>query len=176
MFLRVRSFFSLLPFFKATARYHSHAFDLDCSDRLVVANQNYHACVSSYSIRHMIASQDAHAFDLRCPNRLMLANQNAHALRLGSILARQKMMMKWSRSRMNTSIWWSSTPRHYFIGIFCFLASLILSFLTFNFAGDLARKFSKGISRMVTRIGKCQDRSVGRIPKSLFWSSKTRPG
>ena len=33
----------------------------------------------------------------------------------------------------------------------------------------------KGNSRIVTRIGVCQDRSVGRIERSLFWSSKTRP-
>ena len=97
---------------KATARYHVHSFDLDCSDRLVVANQNYHAYVSSSSSWHRIANQDAHAFDLRCSTRLMLANQNVHtselscsiqlvfanlnphASRLSSILARQKMRMK----------------------------------------------------------------------------------
>ena len=34
--------------------------------------------------------------------------------------------------------------------------------------------FLKGNSRMVTKIGKHQDRSVGRIQRSLFWSTKTR--
>ena len=63
-----------------------------------------------------------------------------------------------------------------FFRVFCFLVSSILSSLAFNFAGDLPQKFLKGASRMVTRIGKCQDRSVGRIQRSLFWSSKTRPG
>ena len=34
-----------------------------------------------------------HAFDLSCPNQ-MTADENAHALRLGSILARQKKTVK----------------------------------------------------------------------------------
>ena len=66
--------------------------------------------------------------------------------------------------QMNTSIWWSLFSSLFF-GIFCFLASSILSSLTFNFAGDLARSFLKCIPRMVTRVGKCQDRSVGRSQK-----------
>ena len=33
-------------------------------------------------------------------------------------------------------------------------------------------KFLKGNSRMVTRIGKRQDRSVGLVQQSLFWSTK----
>ena len=58
-----------------------------------------------------------------------------------------------------------------FFRVFCFLASSLVS----NFAIDLPRKFLKGISRKVRRMGKCQDKSVGRIQRSLFWSSKTRP-
>ena len=61
-----------------------------------------------------------------------------------------------------------------FFRVFCFLVSSILSSLAFNFAGDLHGN-SQCDSRTVTRIAKCQDRSVGRIQRSLFWSSKTRP-
>ena len=48
----------------------------------------------------------------------------------------------------------------FFFRVFFFLASSLAS----NFASDLSRKFLKGISRMVIR-------SVGRIQRSLFWSS-----
>ena len=72
MFSSMRSFFSLLPFKRRPPGITFTSFDLDCSDRLVVANQNVHAYDSSSSSRHRIANQDAHAFDLSCFNRLML--------------------------------------------------------------------------------------------------------
>ena len=49
------------------------------------------------------------AFDLNCPNQ-RTANQNAHALRLGSIVAKQKRRMRKSRCMMTASIWLSLNP------------------------------------------------------------------
>ena len=52
-------------------------------------------------------------FDLSLPHQL-IANQNAYAFRSGSILAKQKMRMTWSKSKMAASIGLSHTPRLYF--------------------------------------------------------------
>ena len=56
--------------------------------------------------------------------------------------------------------------------IFCFLNSSDLFSLTFHFSFVLDRWFSNDSSRTVTRIGKCQDTSVGRNHRSLFRSSR----
>ena len=61
------------------------------------------------------------------------------------------------------------------------LVSIFLNLLLPGFVpGFKLRKWPstvilKGNSWTVARIGVCQDRSVGRIERSLFWSSKTRP-
>ena len=61
-----------------------------------------------------------------------------------------------------------------FFRVFCLLDSSILFSPAFDFSGDLPRWVLKGIPRMVTKMGICQDRSIVRIQKSLFWNSKTR--
>ena len=66
--------------------------------------------------RNVVAMQYPCAFDLSLTNQL-IANQNALALRLGFILARQKMRMKLSKSKMTDSIWLGPTP------LFCFSES-----------------------------------------------------
>ena len=67
------------------------------------------------------------------------ANQNTHASCLSSILARQKMRVMYSRSKMTASIYQEFHSWCSFVGVFCFLASSILSSLAFHFAGDLPR-------------------------------------
>ena len=62
-----------------------------------------------------------------------------------------------------------------FFRVSCFLVPSILSSLAFISSDDLPRKFLKGASRMVTRMVKYEERSVGRIQRSVFWSSKSRP-
>ena len=98
------------------------------------------------------------------PNRLVIANQNAHSFGRSSVLARQKMKTK-SRSLVvaMSNIMVASRPR-----------SIHHRFSDSSVSWPLrARKFFKSSSRIVMRIGKCQDRSVGRIQTSLFWSSRT---
>ena len=62
----------------------------------------------------MIAMPYAHSVGLSYPNRLVIANQNARAFGLSSILAKQRMRTKLSRSRMAAAIWLSSTRHLYF--------------------------------------------------------------
>ena len=75
--------------------------------------------------------------------------------------------------------WWLPFGRILLI-IFASLSLLLLGLFDLllhdlQFRDDIARKFLKGSSRIVMRLGKCQDRSVGRIQRFLFWSSRTLP-
>ena len=49
--------------------------------------------------------------------------------------------------------------------VFCFMASSILCSLTSHFAGDRPRKFLKGNSRRITKMGKCQNKICWSYPK-----------
>ena len=106
----------------------------------------------------MIVIQTAHAFG---SNRLMVANQNADAFGPSYTVARMKMKTK-PRSLVVAMTWMTAASRHNSI-----IDLLLLGFL------DLL--FLKCSSRVVMRMGRCQDRSVGRNQRSLFWSSNTLP-
>ena len=78
-----------------------------------------------------------------------------------------KETIKNALNEKGSATWTSSTRHLYFSESSASWPPRILSSLAFNFASDLPRQFLKGSSRMVTRMGKCQDRSVGRIQRSV---------
>ena len=110
----------------------------------------------------IIAIRYAHTFDPSCSNQLMVANQDAHAFRV----------IGWCQDDVCQSPLLRSSS---FLLIFRFLASSILSFLAFHFSDVLERWFLNGSSRMVMRIGKCQDTSVGRNQREVL-VLKLHPG
>ena len=117
------------------------------------------------ALRASELSRYARTVGLSYSNRLVIATQNAHASRLSSILARKKMWMKQSQSS------WLLPSTRVPLLVFMVRSLLLLGFLDLVLSGLQLR----GWSSTVTRMGKCQDRSVGYIQRALFWSSKTRP-
>ena len=102
----------------------------------------------------------------RSVTALPLPYAPAHVSRLSSNLAKQKMRMKLAQvqdDRFHLDDFQSLSLL--FTG-FCFLASSLA------FHGI----FSRAISRMVIRMGKCQDKSVGRSKYLCFWSSQDPSG
>ena len=140
---------------RVTATPWPDAFDLSCPNQL--APDRY-----------------AHVSGLSYSNRVVIANQNSHAFGLSSSLARQKMRMRMRCSRSkHVSIFEKSNLHLYcsrssasWLNRFCLWPPI--SQLTFH------ESFLKGSSRIVTSMEMCRDRSVGLIPRSLCWGSKTR--
>ena len=120
----------------------------------------------------MIAIRNAHAFDPSCSNQLMVSNQNAHAFRPNSTVAKKRMPRSLVDAMTKTmSASWHNSVRHRFSASSA-SGPPRSCLIGFPFLGC---QFLNGSSRVVMRMGRCQDISVGRNQRSLLWSSRTLP-